>query len=240
MRTILRMCAGPARIMAPLVLIAVAAMPARATLILGNLGATGNHALDISQGGAVAVEFAMTGTYGLTSVTAFLNFPNNATSSDITVSIFSDNSGDPGTSIATLTPAPGTPSPFPTTAGDFMFDAPSGTTVPLITGDNYWLVIQFSDGTKSLNWSSANTGQPYTGSGATFVQALTSTDEVTWTTATYSGTDGSVDAKPHFELDTPEPGTAGLSLIGFSGLLLAALASAVRRKSGCVPERSLP
>lgn len=132
----------------------------------------------------------------------------------LTLQLFSDSGGSPGSALATLNNGFGVPLP----SGFATYNFTPGSTLQLAQGQTYWIVLSAVTNTSdysannSLMWSSSQTP---IGSGATYLSAEISPDGgASWNA---SGTINS------FELDgtaqgtssAPEPSTWVLAVAGF-------------------------
>jgi hypothetical protein len=204
--------------------------------LITNFNSIGSESLIFSDTKAVAVEFTMTGSFDLSTVTVQFLFPAGSASSDVTVGVFSDNSGDPGTLIdSTLTFDAGNTLVHGSDKS-YLYDVPTSTTLPLDDGDNYWLVVENVSAGSSFHWLGSNSNLAYNaapnvGSGANFVTTLASNaGETSWSTLD-NPTGGKV-ANPYLQIAgtdaVPEPDTLALFAAGLAGLILMA---AARRKN---------
>lgn len=153
---------------------------------------------------AVAVSFTTdSATYSLTSVTLHMGGSN--TSSPLTVSIYNDNSGLPGSSLTTLSGA------NPTSSGNYTF---TSTGLALSANTTYWVAAATS-GSGQYDWdATADLSQSNTG-GATWTIGDS-------TQLFYSGSWGTITVSGMMSVTAtavPEPGTyaalAGLTALGF-------------------------
>ncbi|MBI3880928.1 MAG: PEP-CTERM sorting domain-containing protein [Verrucomicrobia bacterium] len=178
---------------------------AASTVIFNNItnGNNGNFGTDTNTWDAQRFNSDATNLF-LSSVTLRLSYISG--SGTFSLSLYSDNANQPGTSLATLFTGinPG--------SGDILF---GGLNQPLAPSSNYWLVLGENAGaTMNLGWG-VTLSSAGSGSGFQTTTARSLNQGVNW----------SVDNSAPFQAvitAVPEPGSALLGLLGGGGLLWAA------------------
>ena len=140
----------------------------------------------------------------------------------LTLQLFSDNSGGPGSAIATLTHSFGVPLP----PGFATYDFTPGSPLDLTHGQTYWIVLGGVTNTvdfpvnNALMWSASGAlGTTPTGAGATYLSAKGSPDGgVSWNSSSIINS-FELDGTPQGASSAPEPSTwmlvvAGVGLAG--------------------------
>ena len=116
---------------------------------------------------AWGIGFTMNETANLTSVKIrFATVVSSPPTADLTVAIYGDNAGSPGTSLQTLTIQNGESLPSNGTA-DLTFKPSS--TLTLTSGTTYWVFIQWANATSIYVISDTTRNDAYTMSGATYL-----------------------------------------------------------------------
>jgi hypothetical protein len=197
----------------------------RAGVIFGDIaGNTNFSGYEVGAGGgvnnAIAQGFTMSQSATLTSVDLYLSLFTSGTGSNLGLSIYSDNAGNPGTDLYDLsTNVTGSTTGVPTLATF------SGTgSFTLNAGTKYWLDLYATNPSSPtgnyVQWDGAVTNPGFAqvnpvGPGATDVGQLRSIGAGN----PPSGTPSTTDLRTSFQLNgVPEPGT--VTLVGSALLIL--------------------
>lgn len=187
------------------------------------LSLTGPTWADSSAGNyeGVATPFVPGANYDVTSVNLLLGWAGSGNDPTVDVGIYSDSSGSPGTLLdvlapVTITAVEGTP------AAPALYSASITGTVPIVEGEQYWIVVLSSASETFDGWyyNSDGSDQPY----ATY-------DGATWTASDdesqlYFDVMGNQTGGGNLQSDVPEPGALMLF-----GLGLGIIAWQRRRRS---------
>jgi hypothetical protein len=156
-----------------------------------------------------AEAFTPASNYNLTSAAAVLD--GKSTGGTVNFDIFSNNSGTPGTLLATL----GTATVSPTASGTFT-ESTLSQPVELLANTQYWLVLTPATSATYVVWDSWFTpSYPL----APFASTEDTTGQSGW--ATYGSGSNSL----QFQIDgtlvtsTPEPPSGWLALVTLGGIL---------------------
>jgi hypothetical protein len=210
-----------------LAMVLVASAPlATAGTVISNMPGDNGLGNAFSEHQAIAQGFTMTGTYTFEDAV----IPFAFTQSGLTVSLYGDSGGHPGTLIQTLTnptfTSGGTPNVYTFT---------TSATITLQQGDTYWLVAENTSGL-SVQWD-ADSGNSLngiipTGTGATFAGSQFANPISNGFSLFHAG---DVVFHPSFTIDdtaadvsgTPEPGGWILAGAGLVSVM------AMKRRRGC-------
>jgi len=170
---------------------------ARAAIIFDNLASGNNGFLGVSPTNWNAQRFNSDAT-NLVLTKAILNTSSSGSGGNVFLSVYSDNSGTPGASLATLYSGsdPGNVATF------------SGLHALLAPSTNYWLVLGGNSGAPStLGWG-VTFSQTGLGSGFQNIAKNTTNQGASWSAATGTPFQMQLTASP-----APEPNSALLGLI---------------------------
>jgi hypothetical protein len=194
---------------------------ARAAIIFDNLAGGNNGFLGVGPTNWNAQRFNTDAT-NLVLTKAILNTSSSGSGGNVFVSVYSDNSGTPGTSLATLFSGP-----YPGNVATF-----SGLHVLLATTTNYWLVLGGNQGAPAtLGWG-VTFSQTGLGSGIQNIAKNTTNQGASWSAATGTPFQMQLSASP-----APEPTGALLGLIGGGCLMFVLRRQRSGRQRECTEQR---